>query len=499
MDANEKDIQQNQNTNETDQQKTDGKLTPGKNQAKKTSAAKDYKADAKRFFKVHNQYKENLICYRRLLHSDILPLIERLNNKPAVQITRIGASIENRDIFQVKMGTGKKKILLWSQMHGNEPTATMTIFDIFNFLLASDDFHEYRRKILENLSLFFIPMLNPDGAEMYRRRNAVGIDINRDALRTQSPEAKLLKKARSRIMADYAFNLHDQDIHYSVGTTNRPASISLLAPAFDSEVSMNPIRERAIKLSALMGDVLNHLAPGHIAKYSDTFTPRAFGDNMQKWGTSTILIESGGYPDDPDKQMVRRLNFASVLTALYAIAEDEIDQQNPDIYFDLPNNGKSLFDLIIRNVQLQKENHDYIIDIGINREEKVMDDYDHFYSTASIEEIGDMSVFYGYEELDAKGLQLIPGKIYPYTVKSIRHFNENNILELLDMGYTTVRVKRLPYGKDFSRIPINLIGLNERQSNDIVLHGKANFTLRRNGRTKYAVVNGYLFDLRNYL
>ena len=38
------------------------------------------------------------------------------------------------------------------------------------------------KRILSALTLYVVPMLNPDGAERYQRRNAQNIDLNRDAL-----------------------------------------------------------------------------------------------------------------------------------------------------------------------------------------------------------------------------------------------------------------------------------------------------------------------------
>ena len=46
------------------------------------------------------------------------------------------------------------------------------------------------RGILSSLTLYVVPMLNPDGAERFQRRNAQSIDINRDALRLQTPEGQ---------------------------------------------------------------------------------------------------------------------------------------------------------------------------------------------------------------------------------------------------------------------------------------------------------------------
>ena len=65
-------------------------------------------------------------------------------------------------------------------MHGDEPSATPALLDLADTLLASDA--PEHRAILEGLTLLMVPMLNPDGAERYARRNAQAIDINRDAL-----------------------------------------------------------------------------------------------------------------------------------------------------------------------------------------------------------------------------------------------------------------------------------------------------------------------------
>jgi len=64
---------------------------------------------------------------------------------------------------------------------GMNPTATQAIFDILNFL-ESDDFMNRKRRHIKQCNASILPMLNPDGAEIFTRRNTLGIDINRDAL-----------------------------------------------------------------------------------------------------------------------------------------------------------------------------------------------------------------------------------------------------------------------------------------------------------------------------
>ena len=273
----------------------------------------------------YDRFREQGIESRRFKHQDIQPLIENIGKEDGFTLTTLGNSIQGRSISMISVGTGDVDVLLWSQMHGDESTATMAMFDIFNYLKENKD-------ILQGLRVHFIPMLNPDGAELFQRRNAIGIDINRDALRLHSPESRILKAARDSLQADFGFNLHDQSRYYNAEKTSKPATLSFLAPAFNFEKDMSEKRESAMKIIAMMNEVVQKHANGQVGRYSDAFEPRAFGDNMQKWGTSTILIESGGHPEDREKQFIRKLNYLSILTAIKGISDQSFKAKSTKFF-----------------------------------------------------------------------------------------------------------------------------------------------------------------------
>ena len=165
-------------------------------------------------WKTYPQFKEESFTQRRIKHQDLQPLIEKYKQRAGFNIHHVGTSIEGRSLNLISIGTGKTNVFLWSQMHGDESTATMAIFDIFNFI-SSDKFKAEKVALFKNVTLHFLPMLNPDGAEVFQRRNTLGIDVNRDALRLQSPEGKTLKRIRDSLDADFGFNLHDQSKYYN--------------------------------------------------------------------------------------------------------------------------------------------------------------------------------------------------------------------------------------------------------------------------------------------
>src|SRR4030066_250151 len=227
----------------------------------------------------------------------------------------------------------------------------MALFDVFNFFQANDGLHDIKKAILDSLTIYFMPMVNPDGAEVYQRRNIFDIDINRDAVRKQTPEGELLMNVFDSLKADFGFNLHDQSTRYSVGNSSKPVTLSFLAPTVDYEKSVSPVREDAIKLISGIYKNISHFIPGYIAKYTDDFEPRAFGDNFQKLGTRTILIESGGYKDDPEKQLIRKMNYLSLHFAFKSIAEKTYKNEDPGVYEKIPFNEEFIMDLILRNLK----------------------------------------------------------------------------------------------------------------------------------------------------
>lgn len=364
----------------------------------------------KKLIDFHDSFKEKTLTHRRFKHKDIAGLIAACGYKNDSE----GRSFEGRDIRKITAGSGKKKILLWSQMHGDEATATMAIFDILNFLRSDEpEFATLRQTILSELELHFVPMLNPDGAERFQRRTAQGIDMNRDALALQCPESRILKSLVFDLQPEFSFNLHDQAVYYAVGDTPVQSTIAFLATAFDPDRQWNAVRTRSMQVICKMNEELQQIIPGRVARFSDEFEPRAFGDNIQQWGSSLILVESGAYPQDPEKQYIRALNFHIILEALHAIAMESYTGYHQEEYESIPVNHRTFLDLKITNLTVPHPQGEYTIDLGILRTEKNTRGAKNFTYDSVIEEMGDLSVYHGIEILDAKGGKLRPIGDFP--------------------------------------------------------------------------------------
>ncbi len=348
----------------------------------------------------YKQFSEQAISDRFVKHGDIIRLINSLPDLFTREV--VGYSVEGRAIHLVGCGQGQAKVLLWSQMHGDEATGTMALFDLLNFL-AHPDQQKIAEELMQSCRLYFLPMVNPDGAERFSRRNVQQIDVNRDYLQLCSAEARILKEIRDRLQPDFGFNLHDQSTLWSVKGTGQPATLSFLAPAYDAELHIDETRANAMKVIAEICSGLHRELPGKIGLFDDEHEPRAFGDNFQKAGTSTILIEAGGLKDDPEKQEIRKYYFSAILLGLQAIAGKTYLKQQVENYFRIPRNSKEIFHVLIQNVSLG----DFSSSIGINFEALPNADATATVHTYTVEDIGDLRYSSAYHTYEASDLRLI--------------------------------------------------------------------------------------------
>ncbi len=337
-------------------------------------------------------YKESSLLARYIHQDHIAPLLDVLSKK--TQIDQIGISENKVPIHLVKIGTGTKKLLFWSQMHGNESTTTKAIFDLLNLLTDAEN--DMANEILKECTLFIVPILNPDGAKAYIRLNYNKVDLNRDAQDLTQKESRVLNYLIKEIIPDYAFNLHGQRTIFSAGETNKPATVSFLSPAGDEGRTVTKSRKEAMEIIAKMNGVLQQFIPGQVGRYDDGFNINCIGDTLAYNGIPTILFEAGHYPDDYNREITREYMFYSLVTSINYIASKEVTGKDYKGYFLIPENAKCFYDIIIRDVILDGKN----VDIAIQYTEELRENNVRF--VPKIVKIEDLRKFYGHKEIIGK-------------------------------------------------------------------------------------------------
>jgi hypothetical protein len=368
--------------------------------------AMDWKNYLTQFYK-YNTAPANLA---ELRHEFVVNELQRLTaNSPELRLEKVGESVEGRSINRVSFGQGPVSLLLWSQMHGDEPTATAALIALTGFI-ADNPNDPIVQLIREKLSIHMLVMLNPDGAEYFTRRNVQDIDINRDAQMLQSPEGQILKAQKDLLNPDYGFNLHDMDGREMVGTTRENLIMALMAPPVDYEKGDSDSRKDAKKLVMAIKEVLDEFIPGKVARYKAGYMPRAFGDSMQQWGVRTVLIEAGrDYQRGP--HFLAGLNFVALMKAFSTIANGELEKYDTEDYERIPLEGTDLYEIIVRNALIYNGTgiKPFRADIGIRYEGETKFDSSDAYGV--IEDFGDLSITRGHEEIAGENLVAVPGFI----------------------------------------------------------------------------------------
>ncbi len=281
---------------------------------------------------------------KRYLSPDIL---DRLLYKNCLDkyTSVLGYSVENRPILLSSFGSGERKVLFWSQMHGNESTTTRSLIQLFSDLTLKNS------SLLDDLNIKVIYQLNPDGCDKYSRLNANGVDLNRDAVKRTQPESKLLFSLFNDFKPHFCINLHDQRSIYAAGDTKLPAILSFLAPSYDQSKSINEFRQKAMTMIGSIYKGIKAKTNWSIGRYNDDFNINCFGDFFMSQNTPTILLEAGHHPNDFGRNIVVHEVYKSLLMLLNLFVSENQIKSNTETYFSIPKNYDHLRDIEITNIR----------------------------------------------------------------------------------------------------------------------------------------------------
>jgi len=251
----------------------------------------------------------------------------------------------------------------------------------------------YISKLRNKVSLRVLPMINPDGAYRWSRRNAFGIDINRDARQQVSAEARFLSQQIIDFKPDYSLNLHDQRTLFRLEQSATPTTLALAIPRVESP-NPNAVqgRLRAIRWIERLLSNVNFKDTSSWGLFDEAYYPTAFGEYAQEHGAGTVLIESGVSADDYARVRSVEKLFEVILRLLFLFVEG-MDTANPKdegrLRLALPRNQIGMFDWIDRAAVVHWKGKSIVTDIGWRLVERLVSGtlvYD-----ALLEEMGDLS------------------------------------------------------------------------------------------------------------
>lgn len=344
---------------------------------------------------IFQQYEVQILKGRYITLEDIEPFLKKWNTNNQLQI--VGTSVLGQPIYSYEIGSGKTRIFLWSQMHGNESTTTKALFDFLNLLQGETDL---AKSLRSNFTFFCLPMLNPDGAKLYTRENANKIDLNRDSQLLSQPESKVLRDCFEKFNPDFCYNLHDQRTIFGVADSGKPATVSFLAPSYNEEREINDVRQKAMNVIAAMNETLQKYIPNQVGRFDDSFNINCIGDTFQSLNVPTILFEAGHFQQDYEREQTRKFIFISLLSSFIFISENDLVSNRYNEYVNIPQNKVVFYDFVCKNIKINYDNNKIITNFAIQFKEELSENRICF--NAYIVAIGDLENYFGHVEFDAQ-------------------------------------------------------------------------------------------------
>ncbi|GHH99857.1 M14 family zinc carboxypeptidase [Neobacillus kokaensis] len=284
-------------------------------------------------------------------------------------LDKYGKSEAGRSIYVAKVGNGPEKVWIQAQIHGNEKLTTEAALELLKTYASSNN--KEVQKVLTEATLYFIPMYNPDGAEMNTRGTKIMstgklLDLNRDWTLDgfAGKESLVVYKYWADLKPDFAIDLHHQGLKQVYGT-NEATSFSLgisLAPDGPTLPSYKNYNDVTRQMLAYVYDNMKGYGYTHIDRYQIVDSAKQVGYDIDiKGGVVSAMMMGLNYkglnPDNHSHPAVffetkgntsegslgqksngylTKQNYLALKSLIYGYVTGEIHEVDPDHWNDIP-------------------------------------------------------------------------------------------------------------------------------------------------------------------
>jgi len=245
---------------------------------------------------------------------------------PWVRLTSLGKTSRGRTLWLARVADPAApppartvRLLVLCRQHGDEPASTEAALGLLRRISAGGD--PALRAELRRVTLYVVPMVNPDGAAAGTRANGAGADLNRDWGVFGQPETRAVARAVALIRPHVLMDAHNWDggDHYDANCV---------------EVSRDGTRPLGRAAQALQAAGIAQLQSSGYSVAATSYSPAADPHLAHRWftrqGILSCLVETrSGSPHDAADFQRRQGVYVALIHALarrYADARSELDQ-----------------------------------------------------------------------------------------------------------------------------------------------------------------------------